>query len=284
VREQYLMDVASRARMDADRLRPQLDEMRLEVQRRPPAPVGRAAAGGRGPSRNGGAGGAGSAGGGGGGGGSAGGGGWEEDVPWPSDAPWPSDSGDGGHGGDSGWAGPASAASSQRGRDGFSGVASGVSAAKKNGYYAEGPALEVLRHAVHNSSEVVAWLRPELFNDPAHRGALAALGQAPSISDAIAAAADESPAAADLLARLAVDEPSSEPFDAVTRLLTEVARSQLTGLRFGVETADDPTEALNSSAFLVRCIEELRTRDASVAAGERLLAWLGQRAGDGGID
>jgi hypothetical protein len=89
---------------------------------------------------------------------------------------------------------------------------------------------------------------------------------------------------ADLLARLAVDEPSSEPFDAVTRLLTEVARDQLTRLRLEAATAEDPTETLASSVFLVRCMEDLRTRAASVAAGERLLAWLGRRAGDGGFD
>ena len=37
VREQYLMDVGGRARMDADRLRPRLDELRRELQRRGPA-------------------------------------------------------------------------------------------------------------------------------------------------------------------------------------------------------------------------------------------------------
>jgi hypothetical protein len=86
------------------------------------------------------------------------------------------------------------------------------------------------------------------------------------------------------LARLVVDPPESEPFNAVRRLLTEVARDQLTGLRLGAATVDDPNDMLNSSAFLVRCVEELRTPNASVAAGERLLAWLGQRAGDGGFD
>jgi hypothetical protein len=141
--------------------------------------------------------------------------------------------------------------------------------------------LEVLRHAVHNSSEVVAWLRPELFNDPAHRGALAALAQSSSAAAAVAAA---EPTVADLLARLVVDEPGSEPFDAVRRLLTEVARGELTGLRLGAATLADPNDALADSAFLNHCIAELRTPNASVAAGERLLAWLGQRAGDGGFD
>jgi hypothetical protein len=140
----------------------------------------------------------------------------------------------------------------------------------------------VLRHAVHNISEVVAWLHPELFRNPTHEGVLLALATAPTASEAIGSAED--PAVADLLARLVVDEPSSEPFDAVRRLLTEVARGELTGLRLGAATLDDPTPALADSAFLGHCIAELRTPDASVAAGERLLAWLGQRAGDGGFD
>jgi hypothetical protein len=110
---------------------------------------------------------------------------------------------------------------------------------------------------------------------------LTALARSPRAADTIA---DAEPDVADLVARLVVDEPASEPFDAVRRLLTEVARGQLTALRLGAATADDPTDALASSAFLVRCIEELRTPAASVAAGERLLAWLGQRAGDGGFD
>jgi DNA primase len=277
VREQYLMDVASRARMDADRLRPRLDELRRELQRRGPArgPGGGVGAGGARPGRSGGRGRGAPGPGGGQGPGGAGSGpyGPDEGVPWPDEAPWPSEPDGGGRGPGPGF--------DRGGGGGFAPTGAGVSPAGKNGYYAEGPALEVLRHAVHNSSEVVAWLRQELFNDPAHRGALTALGQVPNVADAIAAA---EPRVADLLARLAVDEPRSEPFDAVRRLLTEVARGQLTALRFGAATADDPADVLASSAFLVRCIEELRTPDASVAAGERLLAWLGQRAGDGGFD
>jgi DNA primase len=289
VREQYLMDVGGRARMDPDRLRPRLEELRRELARRPPREPGdgsgrRGRGGGqgqslsdsRGPGRGPGRAGSSRP------GGPAGptrpadsasyG---DEGVPWPDEAPWPSEPNDGDG------PGPRGAASNSGGAGGFSPTRTGVSAAGKNGYYAEGPALEVLRHAVHNSSEVVAWLRLELFNDPVHRAALTALGQAANIADAIAGC---EPQAADLLARLAVDEPRSEPFDAVRRLLTEVARDELTALRLGAATVADPADLLASSAFLPRCIEELRTPEASVAAGERLLAWLGQRAGDGGID
>jgi DNA primase len=301
VREQYLMDVGGRARMDADRLRPRLDELRRELQRRGPATApavssgrarsgpgrdgGRGRADGRGgagrPGATGGSGASGGSSPSGGPGGSAAHGG-DEGAPWPDEAPWPSEADDGYGPGPGAGPGPdRGGRSSRAGDNGFAPAPKGVSAAGKNGYYAEGPALEVLRHAVHNSSEVVAWLRQELFDDPVHRGALTALAQMASIADAIA---DAEPWVADLLARLAVDEPQSEPFDAVRRLLTEVARAQLTVLRLGADTADDPAVVLADSAFLNRCVAELRTPQASVAAGERLLAWLGQRAGDGGID
>jgi hypothetical protein len=268
--------------MDADRLRPRLDELRRELQRRGPA---KGSGGGGRPGRDGRDGGRGRGDGRGGparsgparsGPAAAHG---DDGAPWPEEAPWPAEPDDG-YGAGPG-PGPGRAPARAADRSGFAARGTGVSAAGKNGYYAEGPALEVLRHAVHNSSEVVAWLRLELFNDPAHRAALTALGQAANIADAIAGC---EPGPADLLARLAVDEPRSEPFDAVRRLLTEVARDQLTALRIGAATTTDPADLLASSAFLPRCIEELRTPEASVAAGERLLAWLGQRAGDGGFD
>jgi hypothetical protein len=90
------------------------------------------------------------------------------------------------------------------------------------------------------------------------------------------------PSVADLLARLAVDEPTSEPFDAVKRLATEVARAEMTELRLGAGSRSDPAEALAESAFLGHCIDGLRTADTSMSALERLLAWLAQRVGDGG--
>jgi DNA primase len=307
VREQYLMDVASRARMEADVLRPQLDETREQQRRAAAAPSGSGGSKRNAADRVSGD-------------SSRGGGGvatqsapptdsdaWVENAPWPDDAPWPSEAGDGWAGGGQSSGGPGSGFSPSpspssgggRGRGPGRGQGQGQGRGQNrpgpmqggggpagqprgDGYSAEAPALEVLRHAVHNPTEVVAWLHPALFRHPAHQGALAALATAPTASEAIVAATD--PTVADLLARLVVDEPPSEPFDAVRRLLTEVARSELTGLRLGAATLDDPTPALADSAFLGHCIAELRTPIASVAAGERLLAWLGQRAGDGGFD
>jgi hypothetical protein len=108
---------------------------------------------------------------------------------------------------------------------------------------------------------------------------LRALRDNPTVA---AAVTEADPETGTLLARLAVDEPTSEPFDAVRRLGTEVARAELTGLRLGALSNADPGEMLAESAFLSRCIDELRVADTSRTALERLLAWLEQRVGDGG--
>jgi DNA primase len=142
-----------------------------------------------------------------------------------------------------------------------------------------GPAMEVLRHAVHAQDEIAPWLRDEFFRDPQYRAVLRALRDNPTVA---AAVTEADPETGTLLARLAVDEPTSEPFDAVRRLGTEVARAELTGLRLGALSNADPGEMLAESAFLSRCIDELRVADTSRTALERLLAWLEQRVGDGG--
>ena len=153
-----------------------------------------------------------------------------------------------------------------------------------------GPALEVLRHAVHNPDEVAPWLRVEMFPDPLHRQVLEALSESQSrgVKAIDTAPATASPAVAGLLTRLIVDEPRSEPFDAVRRFLTEVARNELSNLRLTVAaSAADAADALTESTFLSRCIDELRNddrrhHDEAVSAANRLVAWLSRRLGDEG--
>lgn len=153
-----------------------------------------------------------------------------------------------------------------------------------------GPALEVLRHAVHNPDKVAPWLKPDVFSDTLHRQVLDALSesQAVGVKPIETTSATASPAVADLLTRLIVEEPRSEAFDAVRRLLTEVARRELADLRLTVAAnADDSAEALAESTFLSRCIDELRSddrgnSDEAVAAADRLVAWFSRRVGDEG--
>jgi hypothetical protein len=137
-----------------------------------------------------------------------------------------------------------------------------------------------MRHAVHSAEDVRPWLDPVLFRNPLHQAALVALSTAGA--PAVAVAASEGPVG-DLVAQLVVDEPRSEPWDAVRRWLTEVARDEVTELRLrGASGDQDSAQALTDLAFLGRCIDDLRDANAAVGAADRLLAWLRQRAGDGG--
>jgi DNA primase len=143
----------------------------------------------------------------------------------------------------------------------------------------DGPAAEVLRHAIHNPQAVSRWLAGNLFDDPVQAGVYRALLDAGTHAEALATAPAE---IADLLARLLVEEPTSEPFDATRRLLTEVARRRIGTLRLVGATSGDPAQALSELAFLNRAIDDLRDPHAAADSADRLLAWLGQRVGDGG--
>lgn len=132
---------------------------------------------------------------------------------------------------------------------------------------------------MHSADDVGPWLDPALFRNPLHRQALDALRTAGA--PAVALATSEGPVG-DLVAQLVVGEPTSEPWDAVKRWLTELARDEVTDLRLGAAGLDDSAQALADLAFLGRCIDELRDPNAAVVAADRLLAWLRRRVGDGG--
>jgi DNA primase len=234
VRDQYVMDVASRCRIEPDRLRAQLDRMRSRMR-----PGGGAAGGSPGVRAG------------------------RRAVPneppdrW-RDGPDP---------------GPGAAEANRP-----SSVASppdGNGARRAE----EGPAAEVLRHAIHNPKAVSRWLVDDLFADPVQAGVYRALLDVETHAEALTTAPSQ---IADLLARLLVEEPTSEPFDAVRRLLTEVARRRIGTLRLVSATSGDPDQTLSELAFLNRAIDDLRDPRAAADSADRLLAWLGQRVGDGG--
>jgi DNA primase len=234
VRDQYVMDVASRCRFEPDRLRAQLDGARSRTRpagrpagASPGGRVGRRAVANEPPDR------------------------WR-DGPDPGPG-----------------AAVASRSSSVAPRQGDTGTRQAE----------DGPAAEVLRHAIHNPEDVSPWLAGDLFEDPVQAGVYRALLDAETHADALATAPSQ---VADLLARLLVEEPTSEPFDAVRRLLTEVARRRIGTLRLVSATSGDPAQTLTELAFLNRAIDDLRDPRAAADSADRLLAWLGQRVGDGG--
>jgi DNA primase len=151
----------------------------------------------------------------------------------------------------------------------------------------EGPGLEVLRHAVHDPESVRRWLDAALFGDldaalfgdPVQLGAYRALVAADTHPEALASSPPE---VADLLARLLVDEPASEPFDAVRLLLMEVTRREIATVRLAAATATDGTQALTDLATLTRVMDGLRNGHTAAESAGRLLAWLKDRVDDGG--
>jgi hypothetical protein len=143
----------------------------------------------------------------------------------------------------------------------------------------EGPALEVLRHAVHDPESVGPWLDVALFDDPVHLAAFQSLLDADTHADALASA---SPDVADLLARLLVAEPTSEPFDAVRLLHMDVVRRQIAAARLVRASDTDGTQALTDLATLTRVMDGLRNSQTAADSADRLLAWLADRVGDGG--
>jgi DNA primase len=283
VRDQYLMDVASRCRVEPDRLRTLLDEVRRRPARRPADDGGRRRrpGGGRGP------GGSGS------GQGGPGGPGGGDGPPRPdgsarSGAPAPAPWFDGDSGGrvvenrpdgaGADTSGPAPAA----GRAPGTGEGTGPGRPGRPGAPGparDGPALEVLRHAVHDPGAVARWLGPELFDDPVQLGAYEALLAADTHADALASAP---PPVADLLARLLVTEPESQALDAVRLLHMEVARREIAAVRLAAAADADGTRSLTDLATLTRIIDGLRSGQTAAVSADRLLAWLADRDRDGG--
>jgi len=252
-RDQYVMDVASRCRIEPERLRGQLAGVRPGSGR----PGGGRAGGGRAGGERGDRAGHGGRAGARQGSGAAG----SRAVPnEPSDGPPP-------------YGAPAPDGGGVPGRGGPGARGSPPAVAPT------GPLVEVLRHAVHHPEAVGQWLDEPVFDDPVLLGVYRALVGSDTHAAALEAAA---PPAADLLARLLVEEPRSEPLDAARRALTEVARRELRSLRLASATSADQAATLADLAFLARTVDELRDPTAATKAAGRLLAWLrhGLETGD----
>jgi hypothetical protein len=140
-------------------------------------------------------------------------------------------------------------------------------------------ALEVLRHAVHDPESVGPWLVDDVFDEPAHVAVFRSLVENDTHADAVAALP---PSEADLLSRLLVEEPTHDPLASLCQLLRTVIWRELRLLT--TTGVDDPAEVLLTSKMLNEVLGDLdHTHPATATeAADRLLAWLGQRVGDGG--
>ena len=143
----------------------------------------------------------------------------------------------------------------------------------------DSPELEVLRHVVHAWEGVEQWVRyEELFVGDLHARAFRALMAHPTVPEAIAAA---EPAVAELLTRVATEELQTEPFDAVVRMLTETARSEVRMLRAQVAARPDDLELLRVQHWLTQTIDRLRDERSAGDAAEQLVAWIGTGGEEG---
>ncbi|MGV3760032.1 MAG: DNA primase, partial [Actinomycetota bacterium] len=143
----------------------------------------------------------------------------------------------------------------------------------------DSPELEVLRHVVHDWPRVEGWVRyPELFAVDLHARAFLALMAHPTVPEAIEGA---DPEVAELLTRLATEEAQADPFDAVVRMLTELARREISALRLQVGARPEDLELLRLQHWLTGIMDQLRDPKSAEQAAEQLVAWVGSRGEEG---
>jgi DNA primase len=143
----------------------------------------------------------------------------------------------------------------------------------------QGPGLEALKLAVHQTETIAGRLQPVLFSDPLHRDAFNALVQHETLHDAIEAS---SPPVAALLRRVTVEEPLlgdpelGDPVDSVVLvLLREAVRRALVELGKVSRGLDASWQSGAAQTAQVRLwLDELDDPVAGRAAADRLVAWL----------
>jgi hypothetical protein len=119
---------------------------------------------------------------------------------------------------------------------------------------------------------------PELFTSDLHARAFLTLMDHPTVPAAIDAA---EPAVAELLTRLATEEAQAQPFDAVVRMLTELARRRVSALRTQVAAEPEDLELLRLQHWLTGIVDQLRDTNTAGEAADQLVAWLGSEGEEG---
>ena len=241
VRDQYLMEVAERCRLEPPQLRERLERLRSERHRAGPAePSGAASTGVRRRRPD---------------------GSRSDDDSWvrePDDGGEPLSS-DGG-----GPPGPGDRGARPAGRNGRDAGSGPVREFR--------PGLEALRLAIHRPDDVGDRLEGALFRDDVQRAAFQCLVEADDLHQAIDGAP---PPVQALLVRLTVEEPTSDPDDVVSQLVRDAARRELRVITSEARTsAAAAQEAVEATAW----VQELDDPGASAAATTRLVAWLVVRA------
>jgi DNA primase len=239
VRDQYVMQVAERCRLEPLLLRDRLEQLRKEGPR--PVPLTGSVRNGRGPS-------------------TATGRRADHSPANGADDPWVRDP-------DDGW-------EPDTYDDGRSGDGAAPSVGTVGGRRRSGPArefrpgLEALRLAIHRPDDVSELLEPALFRDELQRAAFQALWDADDLHQAIDGAPPDVRA---LLVRLTVEEPKGEPEEVVLQLIRDAARRELTVITAEARTS---SEAVTEAADVSRWVQDLDNPVGSATASARLVAWL----------
>jgi DNA primase len=241
VRDQYLMQVAERCRLEPLLLRDRLEQLRQEGPRKAPGgeaprrPGSEASGTSRSPAG-------------------------ARDELWvrePDDGDWDADGFEGG------------------------GVPRGGTARSNRASGAFGPVrefrpgLEALRLAIHRPADVGHRLEAALFRDQLQREAFTVLAEADPEAELRQIIASAPPQVSALLMRLTVEEPVGEPDDVVLQLVRDAARGELQVITAEARTSP---EAAEEAAAASAWVQELDDPAASVAATARLVAWLVVRA------
>jgi DNA primase len=240
VRDQYLMEVAERCRLEPPQLRQRLEQLRTERARAGPG----GPAGGRTPPRF----------------------RRRPDGARVEDDAWVREPDDGGD-----WSPDDTERRVSR-------EAGGATIPSSDGPDGNGsarefrPGLEALRLAIHRPDDVGDRLEPALFRDGVQRAAYQSLVDADDLHQAIDRAA---PPVQALLVRLTVEVPTSDPDDVVVQLVRDAARREL---RVITSEARTSPAAAQEAVDVTNWVQALDDSDASAAAIERLVAWLVMRA------
>ena len=141
------------------------------------------------------------------------------------------------------------------------------------------PAIEGLKMLIHNLEEMSDLFPMVLFTHPTHRALRAALDGATQISDAGTRAEAAGQETKELLIRLAVEAPSADPFDVVSRLVERAVNRRLGQMKLLARSlSPDSAELKELSRELsrIRLLQEgLRTGGSGrIDATGQLLVWL----------
>ncbi|MEZ5236710.1 MAG: toprim domain-containing protein, partial [Acidimicrobiales bacterium] len=137
---------------------------------------------------------------------------------------------------------------------------------------------DALRVAVDNADEAAEWLDAVLFSEGAYRRAFTALCAYPSLPDCLEGIESDDPDAAELLRQAAAEQSDATIRDVFLRLSQQAAHRALAELRQAVFSTADPLALTAASTQVAGLQAVLLSDDADdetkLQAGTDLLAWL----------